>query len=359
LETQRFDIFLSYARHDGTPLASRLAKSLRETGMRVFWDQDSIPPGINWEDAIDVALNEAAHILVILTPFSVKSEEVTAEWRPMLSKGKNILPLLYLPCETPRRLSMRQYIDFQDERNYLIAFSALVQALNDFVGSNEVFLDLTGDDLLKRGESYFGSGQIEQASNDYLLALRATDKTIRKKAAILVGKAQVVKHLPLILEILQNEVDSEVRAELLDSIRKFVQTSNWPTTVSNLLEEIQPYVQDESAEVRNQALRALAYSNLPEVVPILVRALFTDPVEKVRYQMALSLGRFKIDEATTALINALTDTGSEVRRAAARALGVHGNAEALPMLKRVAQSDKNREVRTTASEAIENIQRGS
>src|SRR5689334_12705844 len=86
MTTAQYDVFISYARRDGSQMAGKLAKSLRETGMRVFWDQDSIPAGGNWEDAIDNALEQAVHILVVLTPFSVKSEEVTAEWRPMLSK---------------------------------------------------------------------------------------------------------------------------------------------------------------------------------------------------------------------------------------------------------------------------------
>ncbi len=326
--------------------------------MRVFWDQDSIPPGINWEDAIDKALNEATHILVILTPFSVKSEEVTAEWRPLLSKGKNVLPLLYVPCETPRRLSMRQNIDFQNDSRYLVAFSALTKAINDFVGSEEVFLELSGDELLKRGASYFESGQMEQSANDYLLALRDTDKSIRKKAAILVGKARILSHLPKILQILQKELDSEIRAELLDSIRKFVEATDWQTTVPNLLENIQPYVGDEAAEVRSQALHVLAFSQIPEAVPVIVNALCSDPVEKVRYQSALWLGRFKTNVATDGLIKALSDSSSEVRRAATHALGVHGDPEAIPILKRLAKSDKNREVRAAASESIENIQLG-
>lgn len=355
---EQFDVFISYARRDGTALANKLAHSLRETGLRVFWDQDSIPPGVNWEAAIDKALEEAVHILVILTPFSVKSEEVTAEWRPMLSKGKNVVPLLYLPCEVPRRLSMRQYIDFHEEGRYSIALAELVAAINDFTGSEEALLELSGEELLKRGATYFDNGQLELSANDYVLALRDKDKLVRKRAAILVGKARSLKTLPAILQFLSAEQEADVKAELLDSIRKFAEATEWQAAVPTLLEEVQYYLNDSMPEVRVQAMRVLAYARYLDAVPIITRMLATDSTEYVRHQAALSLGRLKTAESTNGLLQALSDSSRGVRWAAARALGVHGNPQVIPALKILAKSDKDDEVRLAAGEAIENIQHG-
>jgi HEAT repeat protein len=127
----------------------------------------------------------------------------------------------------------------------------------------------------------------------------------------------------------------------------------------NLFQDILSFTQDGSPEVRSQALRVLAFSQRQDAVPILLNALFADPTDNVRYQVALWLGRFKTVEAADGLIKALTDGNSEVRRAATRALAVHGNHQAIPVLKTVAKNDKIREVRIAANEAIENIQRGT
>jgi HEAT repeat protein len=341
------------------PLAEKLVASLRQTQLNVFWDRDSIPAESNWEDVLDAALEQSRHIIVILTPASVKSEEVTAEWRPMLNKAKNIVPVLYLPCEIPRRLSMRQYIDFQDSAQYLVSLANLVATINNFAETEHIEVTLSGAELIKRGEAYFAAGQPQESVRDYLLALRDQDSIVRKQAAILVGKTQNPEHIAALLNIAEKESTLDVKVEILDSVRKLVEAAQDNTVLGDLLSAMMPFTNDSASPVRRMAFRVLAYSRLPEVVPILTQYLLSDPADEVRYQIALGLGRFNVPESTNTLIKALSDSSAEVRRASARALGVHGKDQAIPALRRLSTSDKDREVRLAAGEAIENIRRGT
>jgi hypothetical protein len=103
-------IFFSYSRSD-KEFASQLAKSLRSEGIFVWLDVD-IPVGVPWDRAIQDALESADSLLVILSPSAVDSENVMDEVSLALERKKQIIPLLYRPCNVPLRLRRLQYIDF-------------------------------------------------------------------------------------------------------------------------------------------------------------------------------------------------------------------------------------------------------
>jgi hypothetical protein len=352
------DVFISYARRDGTILAQKLAQGLRNAGLNVFLDQDSIPPGANWDQTLDDALEEANHILVVLTPFSVVSEEVTAEWRPMLSKGKNVVPLLYLSCEIPRRLSMRQYIDFQNEAHYQIAFSELVEALKQFTPGQSIEFELTGEQLLQRGLAHLEAGQLQLSARDYAMALRDADPIIRARAARLLGKAKELETLPLIVDTLTKESESSVKVELAQTLRRFAEITNWQSVLPELPTYMMAFLQAPESDVRREAIRVLAYGNMQEGVSKIEALLLHDPSEGVRTQAAFSLGRLKASSALGSLAQALlNDVHEETRKAAAHALAVIDDSQAIPALTIAAKKDRSSEVKAAASEALDSLRR--
>lgn len=351
LNMPEYDIFISYARRDGTPLARQLAQDLRAVRLNVFWDQDSIPPGVNWEDTLDSALEEATHLLVILTPYSVKSEEVTAEWRPMLSKGKNIIPLLYQPCEIPRRLTMRQYIDFQNMERYPLALTELIGAINSFTGTT-IQPDLTADELMQRAQSYFESGQMELAAQDYLAISHNGNPHQRMQAARSIGQTRLLKMLPHLITWLERENEDQVRLMIFPVIRGNVTYLDWRAMMPDLGNYMVKYLTDKNPEIRKEAIRVLAYGNMLDFIPRMGEMLLRDQDESVRVQAALSLGRLKDAGASKLLLDALVDRSSEVRKAVISALQVHGNPGTLPALEIVARSDRDSDVRRAAKEAI-------
>lgn len=80
------------------------------------------------------------------------------------------------------------------------------------------------------------------------------------------------------------------------------------------------------------------------------------PEENERREAAIQLGRMRLTSAAPHLQGALTtDRSPKVREAAARGLGLIGSPDALPALERAAQQDEDRDVRHSASFAVDVI----
>jgi tetratricopeptide (TPR) repeat protein len=103
--------FICYSRKD-EDFVLELAKNLKRQGVPIWLDQWDIPSGANWGRTIEKALKESSHLLLILSPSSVDSDDVQSEWLSALEKGKVVVPILYQQCDIPFRLKPIQYIDF-------------------------------------------------------------------------------------------------------------------------------------------------------------------------------------------------------------------------------------------------------
>jgi hypothetical protein len=103
-------VFVCYARND-EEFALKLAANLKSLGVPIWLDQWDIPAGDNWDQKIEEGLRKCTHLLLILSPASVKSVEVVSEWSWALNENKVIVPILYQPCEIPFRLKPIRYID--------------------------------------------------------------------------------------------------------------------------------------------------------------------------------------------------------------------------------------------------------
>lgn len=353
-----YDVFISYARRDGIPLAKQIAEKLRQTGLHVFWDQDSIPAGSNWEQKLDEALEHAEHIVVVLTPFSVVSEEVTAEWRPMLSRGKNVIPLMYITCDVPRRLSMRQYIDFRDRENDPTALTELVEAINSF-RPQSAQLELSGHELMQRAQVYYEADQLELAARDYLRALKNSDIQLRARAARFLGKSRVPSVLFEVIQCTHEEENPSVKAELLTTIMRYAELTDWRKSVPDLVQQLEPYLQSADPEIRRQTIRVYAYGQAIEAVPLIVQKLKHDASAIVRSQAALALGRLKTVEALQGLLGSLNEPDENTQVAIVQALGVHGNPDVINPLKVMTGRDRSANVRKVANEVITELRNQS
>ncbi len=117
---------ISYSRED-SEFALRLARDLRAAGASVWIDQLDIKPGTPWDNAIEDALIAAPQMLVILSPTSVRSENVRDEIAYALKQGKIVIPVLFLDCVVPLRLERKQHIDFRSD--YARGLGALLDHL--------------------------------------------------------------------------------------------------------------------------------------------------------------------------------------------------------------------------------------
>jgi TolB-like protein len=128
-EAQQF--FLSYSRQD-SEFALKLARDLRADGLPVWIDQLSLVPGRNWDRSIEAALNASAGVIVLLSPDSIKSDNVLDEVALAVDESKEILPVLLADCSIPLRLRRKQHIGFVGS-DYASGLSRLKQALNKVI----------------------------------------------------------------------------------------------------------------------------------------------------------------------------------------------------------------------------------
>lgn len=107
-------VFFSYSRGD-LDFALRLAKDLKQAGAKVWMDKLELRPGQLWEPLVEEALSACQRMLVILSPDSVKSANVRAEFSFALEEQKEVIPVLYRDCRVPFRLRPFQSADFRSD----------------------------------------------------------------------------------------------------------------------------------------------------------------------------------------------------------------------------------------------------
>lgn len=121
-------LFISYA-HKNRQFVERLTRRLKEKNFEVWWDSSDIEGGDIWAQEIENGITHSEHIIIVLSPDSVKSKWVAREISYAENQAKDIIPILYKPCDIPISISDKQFVDFS-KKIFDVAFSALVDVLN-------------------------------------------------------------------------------------------------------------------------------------------------------------------------------------------------------------------------------------
>ena len=110
-----YHVFLSHnsAQKDWT---RRLAHRLRQEGLSVFLDEDSIKLGEDIVAAIESGLRFSRHVLLVLSPQAIASTWVALEYSASLYKDpaaadRSLIPILRQDCEIPLLLGRLKYLD--------------------------------------------------------------------------------------------------------------------------------------------------------------------------------------------------------------------------------------------------------
>ena len=119
-------------------------------------------------------------------------------------------------------------------------------------------------------------------------------------------------------------------------------------SVSALIEALS----DPNGEVRETALRSLAWIGDPDAVPAVAATALSDPSAAVRRTAAFQLGRIRSSDAVPALIDALDDPSRDVRMSALRSLERIGDERAIPRIAEVAGQDPALGPSTRATEML-------
>lgn len=110
-------IFISYAPADRA-VAEKIGNRLRDSGLRVWFDQWEIAAGDSLVDRINAGIESSDLLLVLLSPDAIVSKWVQFEWTQALSReldyrAINVIPALVRDCEVPALLANRTYIDLR------------------------------------------------------------------------------------------------------------------------------------------------------------------------------------------------------------------------------------------------------
>ncbi|MBD2629842.1 TIR domain-containing protein [Trichormus variabilis] len=88
--------FISYGRADSKAFATKLYQRLIEVGLDIWFDQNDIPLGVDFQNQIDDGIEKADNFLFIIAPHSINSPYCGKEIELALRRNKRIIPLLHV-----------------------------------------------------------------------------------------------------------------------------------------------------------------------------------------------------------------------------------------------------------------------
>ena len=91
-----FDAFISYGRADSLAFASQLNERLSNQGFNVWFDQEDIPVGVDFQDQIDDGIEKSHNFIFIIAPHAVHSPYCLKEIEVAIRLNKRIIPLMHV-----------------------------------------------------------------------------------------------------------------------------------------------------------------------------------------------------------------------------------------------------------------------
>jgi hypothetical protein len=111
-----YDIFVSYS-HDDLNWVAEFAARLEARGLRVARDEVFLKPGDVLVHAIEQAIRESAHGILVFSRSSVASGWVQQEYATLMQRsiqgGQRFIPVVIDDVELPGFAATRYYADFQ------------------------------------------------------------------------------------------------------------------------------------------------------------------------------------------------------------------------------------------------------
>ncbi|NET36142.1 MAG: TIR domain-containing protein, partial [Cyanothece sp. SIO1E1] len=90
------DAFISYGRADSKAFATKLYERLTTQGLKVWFDAEDIPLGVDYQNQIDRDIEQTHNFLFIMSPHAVNSNYCRREIEQALQWHKRIIPLLHV-----------------------------------------------------------------------------------------------------------------------------------------------------------------------------------------------------------------------------------------------------------------------
>jgi len=108
------DAFISYGRADSKAFAIKLYQRLQQQGRKIWFDQNDIPLGVDFQNQIDDGIETSHNFLFIIAPHSVNSPYCRKEIELAVQRNKRIIPLLHVE-QISRETWQQRYPQGTDE----------------------------------------------------------------------------------------------------------------------------------------------------------------------------------------------------------------------------------------------------
>jgi TIR domain len=114
---EQHDVFISYCYADHEWVRGELLPGLEAAGLKVVVDYRDFEIGVSKLTNIERAVDMCHYTLVVLTPAWIESEwaefeSLLAETADPAGRRHKLMPLLYAPCQLPRRIAALTAADF-------------------------------------------------------------------------------------------------------------------------------------------------------------------------------------------------------------------------------------------------------
>ncbi len=90
------DAFISYGRRDSKQFATDLYKRMVSEGREIWFDQEDIPLGVDFQEQIYEGIETAHNFIFVIAPHSVKSEYCLKEVLHAIKFHKRIIPIMHI-----------------------------------------------------------------------------------------------------------------------------------------------------------------------------------------------------------------------------------------------------------------------
>jgi HEAT repeat protein len=178
------------------------------------------------------------------------------------------------------------------------------------------------------------------------------DPEVRMRAIRLLDEADDSKLIPVFIQIMDEDPDSETRAEAASALGKFVELGELEEIPEDARRQVEDALlekanSEDHVQVRRNALESLGFSSRPEVITF-IQSSFRRENPEWQANALFAMGRSFDDRWEEAVLSRLLDENSLVRLAAVEAAGELRLASARVALFHVLEEEEEDDISSAA-----------
>lgn len=190
--------------------------------------------------------------------------------------------------------------------------------------------------------------------------LNDPDASVRIQAIRLLGECESLKLIPTYIDMLKNDADINVRAEVAGALNLFVDLGELEEIPEESYREVEDALlesanSEDSKRIRRNALESLGYSSRAEVVTLIDSAFHREDPEW-KASALVAMGRSADNRWDDAVLTSLVNDNESIRKAAVQAAGALSLKSArLILLRMLAEGEEDDDITAAAIWSLSQI----